>query len=117
MADVRDGLARSTLRGPEPVAGRSVECRLQLALPRQSLAASCAFDRACEFDTRGDADLAVDVREVRLDGLLAEEEQRGDLRVCLPVDDEAGEFEFASGERCNPQPAGGTCAAMNRAAE
>src|SRR4051794_2940707 len=58
-----------------------------------------AFDGARELDTRAHAEFAEDVAQVRLDGLLTEEQRRGDLGVGLAVDDEAGELELARAER------------------
>src|SRR5262249_12025269 len=54
-----------------------------------------------------DAHLVEDVAQVGLDGLLAQEQLRGDLRVGLAVDDEPGHLELASGQRPDASPVGG----------
>ena len=46
------------------------------------------------------------VAQVGLDGLLAQEQFRGDLRVGLAVDDEPRHLEFASGQRLDACPVG-----------
>src|SRR2546430_15418916 len=65
-----------------------------------------ALDRLRQGDPRGDADLAEDVPQVRLDRLLAEEELRGDLGIRLAVDDEPRDLELAFGQRLDRGPAG-----------
>jgi len=56
-----------------------------------------------------------DVAQVGLDGFLAQEQFRGDLRVGLAVDDEPCHLEFAIGQRFDASSAGGAraCTAMN----
>src|SRR5215467_13603172 len=76
------------------------------------------LDRPGQLDAVGDADLAEDVAEVGLDGLLAEEELGRDLGVRLAVDDEARQLELALGQRRDAawrRPDG--TAAIDRAAE
>jgi hypothetical protein len=63
-----------------------------------------AFDGAGERGAGGDAHLVEDVAQVGLDGLLAQEQFRGGLRVGLAVDDEPRHLEFASGQRLMPAP-------------
>src|SRR5262245_7723441 len=55
-------------------------------------------DGARERGARRDAHLVEDVAQVGLDGLLAQEQFRGDPRVGLALDDEPGHLEFASGQ-------------------
>ena len=59
------------------------------------------FDCLRELDPRGDADLPEDVAQVRFDGLLAQEELRGDLRIRLAVNDEPGKLKLALCEGCD----------------
>src|SRR6516164_5429640 len=65
-----------------------------------------AFDGAREGGACRDAQLVEDVAQVGLDGLLAQEQLRGDLRVGLAVDDEPRHLEFAAGQRLDACPVG-----------
>jgi hypothetical protein len=58
-----------------------------------------ALDGTRQFDPRGHSHLAEDVANVRLDGLRAQEELGGDLRVRSAVGYEARDLVLASGER------------------
>src|SRR5262245_40537819 len=77
------------------------------------------LDCACEFDSRTDADLAKDVAEMRLDGLLAEEELSRDLGIRLSVDHEVCDLELAFGQRGDwcPVVVAGARASVRAAAE
>jgi hypothetical protein len=68
-----------------------------------------AFDARGEFDARADSELRVDVAQVRLDGLEAEEELGSDLGVGLPIDDEPCELELALRKRGDPDYEELTC--------
>src|SRR5512146_335771 len=65
-----------------------------------------AFDGAREGDACRDVHLVEGVAQVSLDGLLAQEQFRGDLRVGLAVDDEPGHLELASCQRLDGCPVG-----------
>ena len=54
-----------------------------------------ALDRAGQLDARGDVELAEDVAQMGLDGLLAEEQLGRDLGIRLRVEDETRHLELA----------------------
>ena len=60
------------------------------------------LDDAGDLHARVGPELGEDVADVGLDGLGAEEQLLGDLAVGLAVDDAAGDFELALGERVDP---------------
>ena len=60
-----------------------------------ALLAVGALHHARNLDARRDLELLEQVPEVRLDGLRAQEQLRGDLRVGLAVDDEPRDLELA----------------------
>ena len=68
------------------------------------------LDHMCELDARRDADLAEDVAQMRLDGLLAEEQFRCDLKVVFAVEDEPCHLELALGQRVDARPVTRACA-------
>ena len=61
----------------------------------------CLFDRSRDVDARAGVELAEHVADVRLDGLLAEEQLVGDLGVGLAIDDQSGDLKLATGEGCD----------------
>src|SRR3954468_18485833 len=62
-------------------------------------AVSSALDRAGDVDARRRAELGEDVAQVRLDGLLAEEQLRRDLPVGLAGGDERRDLALAPRQR------------------
>jgi hypothetical protein len=56
------------------------------------------LDDARHFDARCDAELPEGTAQVALDGLRAEKELGGDLRVGLSIDDESSDLKFSFGE-------------------
>lgn len=60
-----------------------------------------ALDGACEGNSSRDAHLVEDIAQVRLDGLLAEEQLGSDLGIGLAVDDEPRDLRLAPGERAD----------------
>src|SRR5262245_11893100 len=56
-------------------------------------------EQPCELDAGVDAELAVDVGQVVLDGLAADEQRLGDAGIRVPVGDEARHLELLRGQR------------------
>src|SRR5436190_23633095 len=74
-----------------------------------------ALHRTCELNSRSDIELPEDVAEMRLDGLLAEEELRGDFWIRLAVDDEPCDLVLALSQQLDVGPVGvaRVCAAVD----
>src|SRR5215204_840838 len=79
---------------PPPVTPRLLRDR--------GLFAGCSLDGTCDLHARRDTELAEHVPDVGLDGLLAEEQRGGDLRVGLAVGDELRHLELAFGQGFEP---------------
>src|SRR4051794_14069940 len=72
------------------------------------------FDRARDVHARAGVELAEHVSDVRLDGLLAEEQLARDLAVGLAVDDQPGDLELSLCQRADATlTVAGSSAAVN----
>jgi hypothetical protein len=76
------------------------EQQVEWELPRSRAYRSVGtFDGARQIGASRDVHLVEDVAQVRLDCLLTQEQFRGNLGICLAVDDEPRHLEFAFGQR------------------
>src|SRR4051794_21926955 len=98
LRDCRSRRAPTSVADPEPAPLSHSGC------------AARALDGACQFDARGDVELAEDVAQVRLDRLEAQEELGGDLGVRPAIDDERGDLALALGQRVHARAVGAALA-------
>src|SRR5262245_10199421 len=100
---------RARMMSPPDTGAEAIPPRLRYrwaSTRRSQMAAIRLLDRSRDLDTRRDVELVEEVAQVGLDGLRAQEQLGGDLRVRPAVADEPRHLELALGERLDAHAVG-----------